>query len=127
MPLFLSLRAAIRAHVTATTLEAGADAAASDEMATDSGSYLALAYRFLRPAPCRLIAIGGVSGTGKSTLAAGLAPELGLRPGARVLRSDVHRKLLLGVDPETRLPASGYSREVTDRVYDILRRKAAVG
>ena len=127
MPLFLSLRAAIRAHVTATTLETTADAAASEELAADSRRYLALAHRFLRPAPCRLIAIGGVSGTGKSTLAAGLAPELGLRPGARVLRSDVTRKLLLGVDPESRLPASGYSREVTDRVYDFLRRNSAVG
>ena len=127
MPLFLSLRAAIRAHVTATTLEATADGATTEEMAADSGKYLGLAHRFLRPAPCRLIGIGGVSGTGKSTLAAGLAPERGLRPGARVVRSDVTRKLLLGVEPEIRLPASGYIREVTERVYDALRRKAAIG
>jgi uncharacterized protein len=127
MPLFLSLRAAIRAHVTATTLEATADGAPAGEVAPDSRKYLGLAHRFLRPAPCRLIAIGGVSGTGKSTLAAALAPKLGLRPGARVLRSDVTRKLLLGVEPEIQLPASGYTREVTERVYDTLRRKAAIG
>jgi predicted kinase len=60
-------------------------------------------------------------------LAAGLAPELGLRPGARVLRSDVIRKLLLGVDPEERLPATAYTRQTSARVYDTLRRKAAVG
>jgi uncharacterized protein len=127
MPLFLSVRAGIRGHVTATSLESAAGAAAREEMAADAREYLELAHRILQPAPCRLVAIGGVSGTGKSTLAAGLAPDLGLRPGARVLRSDVLRKLLLGVDPETRLPASGYTREITRRVYDELCRKAVVG
>jgi len=127
MPLFLSLRAAIRAHVTATALEHAADAIAGAKMACDARRYLDLAERFLQPQPCRLISIGGLSGSGKSTLAAGLAPELGLRPGARVLRSDVTRKLLLGVDPEERLPSTAYSREISARVYDVLRRKAAVG
>ncbi len=125
MPFFLSLRAAIRAHVTATALEHAAGAGA--KMACDARRYLDLAHRFLQPQPCRLVAIGGLSGTGKSTLAAGLAPELDLRPGARVLRSDVTRKLLLGVDPEERLPATAYTRETSARVYDALRRKAAVG
>jgi predicted kinase len=37
----------------------------------------------------------------------------------------VTRKLLLGVDPETRLPATAYTREISDRVYDALCRKAA--
>jgi hypothetical protein len=127
MPLFLSLRAAIRAHVTATALEHAAHPAARAKMACDAHRYLDLEERFLQPQPCRLIAVGGLSGTGKSTLAAGLAPELGLRPGARVLRSDVTRKLLLGVDPEERLPTTAYTREASARVYDALRRKAAVG
>jgi uncharacterized protein len=125
MPLFLSLRAAIRAHVTATALEHAADAGA--KLASDARRYLDLAERFLQPQSCRLIAIGGLSGSGKSTLAEGLATELGLPPGARVLRSDVTRKLLLGVDPEERLPATAYSRETSARVYDALCRKAAVG
>jgi aminoglycoside phosphotransferase family enzyme/predicted kinase len=127
MPLFLSLRAAIRAHVTATALEHAAHALAGAKMACDARRYLDLAHRFLQPQPCRLVTIGGLSGSGKSTLAAGLAPELGLRPGARVLRSDVIRKLLLGVDPEERLPATAYARQTSARVYDTLRRKAAVG
>ena len=127
MPLFLSLRAAIRAHVTATALEHAAGAAARGKMACDAHRYLDLTERYLQPKPCRLVAIGGLSGSGKSTLAAGLAPELGLRPGARVLRSDVIRKLLLGVDPEERLPATAYTRQTSARVYDTLRRKAAVG
>jgi uncharacterized protein len=127
MPLFLSLRAAIRAHVTATALEHVADAVAGAKMVCDARRYLDLAERFLQPQPCRLVAVGGLSGAGKSTLAADLAPELGLHPGARVLRSDVTRKLLLGVDPEERLPTSAYTRETSARVYDVLRRKAAVG
>jgi hypothetical protein len=127
MPLFLSLRAAIRAHVTATALEHAADAAAGAKMACNAHCYLDLAKRYLHPESCRLVAIGGLSGTGKSTLAAGLAPELGLRPGARMLRSDVTRKLLLGVHPEERLTATAYTRETSARVYDAVCRKAALG
>jgi uncharacterized protein len=125
LPFFLSLRAAIRAHVTATALDQAAPGGANAKMAGDARRYLDLSERFLEPQPCRLITIGGLSGSGKSTLAAGLAPELGLRPGARVLRSDVTRKLLLGVDPEERLPATAYSSEISRNVYDALCRKAA--
>ena len=105
LPLFLSLRAAIRAHVTAAAMERAAQSAAEPAMAAEARRYLELAAQFLRPRSCRLIAIGGLSGTGKSTLAAALAPCL----GARVLRSDVIRKRLFGVAPETQLPASAYT------------------
>jgi len=120
MPLFLSSRAAIRAHVTAAAIEPAARLSAKPEMAAEARSYLELAARFLRPRSCRLIAIGGLSGTGKSTLAAALAPSL----GARVLRSDVIRKRLFEVAPETRLPTSAYTAQVSRRVYQTLRRKA---
>jgi uncharacterized protein len=116
MPFFISLRAAIRAHVTAQ-----ADAGA----AAEARRYLDEACAALRTPPARLIAIGGLSGTGKSTVAAGLASELGARPGARVLRSDVLRKRLFGLDPEARLPESAYATEVTERVYTALRERAA--
>jgi uncharacterized protein len=121
MPLFLSLRAAIRAHVTATAMERSAGSEAKSEMAAEARRYLELAAQTLRPRSCRLVAIGGLSGTGKSTLAAALAPSL----GARVLRSDVNRKRLLGVAPETLLPASAYTSEVSRLVYETLRRQAA--
>jgi aminoglycoside phosphotransferase family enzyme/predicted kinase len=121
MPLFLSSRAAIRAHVTATAMERATQSQAKPEMAAEARSYLELAARFLRPLSGRLVAIGGLSGSGKSTLAAALAPSL----RARVLRSDVIRKRLFGVAPETRLPASAYRTEASRRVYDMLRRKAA--
>jgi predicted kinase len=121
MPLFLSSRAAIRAHVTGTAMERTVRPEIRPAMAADARRYLDLAARFLRPSACRLVAIGGLSGTGKSTLAGVLAPSL----GARVLRSDVIRKHLFGVAPETRLPPSAYTPETSHRVYEGLRRRAA--
>jgi aminoglycoside phosphotransferase family enzyme/predicted kinase len=115
MPLFMSLRAAIRAHVTAV---------AGDDAVDDARHYLDEACGALQPAPARLIAIGGLSGTGKSTLAARLAPELGARPGARVLRSDVIRKRLFGIAPEDPLPVDAYAPEVSKQVYNTLRAQA---
>jgi uncharacterized protein len=116
MPLFLSSRAAIRAHVTAT-----AGSTAKPELAAEARSYLDLAVRYFQPHSCRLVAVGGLSGSGKSTLAAAVAPSL----EARVLRSDVIRKRLFGVAPETRLPETAYASEVSRRVYAQLRRQAA--
>jgi uncharacterized protein len=127
MPFFLSMRAATRAHVTATSVSAARGPGAMEDVAAEARRYLELAHRFLRPEPSRLIAIGGLSGAGKSTVAADLAPERGLRPGARLLRSDVARKLMLGVAPEVRLPAEAYTPEITRRVYDRLRQKASSG
>jgi hypothetical protein len=106
LPLFIAVRAAIRAHVLAAQGRAG-----------EGGAYLALASEVLRPAAPRLLAIGGFSGTGKSTLAAALAPEFAPVPGARILRTDVLRKTLCGVAPETRLPESAYTREMNGKVY----------
>lgn len=120
VPFFISLRAAIRAHVSATAARFAANQNAEDE----ARSYLALAGPVLdRPCP-RLIAIGGLSGSGKSTLAARLAPDLGPIPGARILRSDVLRKRRFGVAPETRLPESAYAPDVTGAVYRDLSAKA---
>jgi aminoglycoside phosphotransferase family enzyme/predicted kinase len=124
MPLFLSLRAGIRAHVTATALGAANDDEKT-EMVGKARRYLDLANHCLEPQPARLIAIGGLSGSGKSTLAAALAPELGLRPGARLLRSDVTRKLTLGVAPEDRLPPAAYTPSINHRVYNALQAKAS--
>jgi hypothetical protein len=67
-----------------------------------------------------LVAVGGLSGTGKSTLAATLAPEIGAAPGALVLRSDVIRKRLLGAEPEQRLGSEAYGAAVNRRVYETL-------
>ncbi|WP_374383958.1 AAA family ATPase [Dongia sp.] len=115
MPLFLSLRAAVRAHVTATTLATAHD----DSQATraKAEAYLDFACHELKSASPQLIAIGGFSGTGKSSVAAAVAAAIGRAPGARVLRSDVFRKRLFGRAPEERLPADAYAADISDRVY----------
>jgi len=97
LPLFLALRAMIRAHV----LRRGGRAEAT--------AYFEAAFRHLEPvAPPPVLAIGGLPGTGKTTVARALAPGLGPAPGAVVLRSDEIRKRQHGVLPEQRLPPEAY-------------------
>jgi predicted kinase len=78
-----------------------------------------------------LIAVGGLSGTGKSVLARALAPAIGPAPGAVVLRSDVVRKALFRIAETDRLPEEAYAPEVTARVYatlaDLARRVVSAG
>jgi hypothetical protein len=105
LPLWLSLRAMVRAHVEAAR---GHDAAA----------LLAAAASHLVPGEARLVAIGGLQGTGKSTLARALAPGLGRAPGALVLRTDEARKRRFGVAPEARLDAAAYAEAVSAAVHD---------
>jgi len=125
MPLFLSLRAVIRAHVTATMAEHGWGSGDPAVAFAEACRYLDEAETALLPQPARLVAVGGLSGSGKSALAAALAPELGRIPGARVLRSDVLRKLRFGAAPESPLPPEAYTAEVTAQVYQDLRTRAA--
>jgi aminoglycoside phosphotransferase family enzyme/predicted kinase len=124
MPLFLSCRAAVRAKTSVTAAHTEPDAARRRALEEAARKYLSLASAFLRPAPARLIAIGGFSGSGKSTLARGLAPAVGVAPGALILRSDVVRKTLLGVSPTTHLSAEGYSPAITQRVYRTIAERA---
>jgi hypothetical protein len=125
LPLFLACRAAIRAKVLGLAAARGTDGPDSPEM-TDARRYLGSALAYLNPPPARLVALGGVSGTGKSTLARQLAPALGPAPGAVILRSDVVRKRLHGVAPGDRLPPEAYRKEASRAVYDALAARAAV-
>jgi hypothetical protein len=124
MPVFMALRAVIRAHVTASAAE-HAQAGKRDAQFAEVRRYVERAIAIMRPAAPRLVAIGGLSGSGKSRLAARLAPELGITPGARVLRSDVLRKRRFGLMPEERLPSEAYRAEVTAQVYRELCERAA--
>jgi len=122
LPLFLSLRAAIRAKVTAAKRDVdGADRRAAAQAAQE---YFRLAVRLITPPPPLLVAVGGLSGSGKSALARALAPSLPPPPGAVVLRSDVERKAMFGVAETQRLPAAAYSEDTTKRVYAALADKA---
>jgi hypothetical protein len=115
LPAFLSIRATVRAHVEARSGRAGHAAA-----------YLTAAALYLKPRAPVMIAIGGLPGTGKSTLARMLAPSLGAAPGALVLRSDEIRKRQHGADPERRLPRSAYTAKKSVAVFSELMNSAEV-
>ena len=125
LPLFLSCRAAVRAKTSASAATLQADAQRKSELEESARDYLAIAHRLLQPAPACLIAVGGFSGSGKSTVAKALAPLVGAVPGAVVIRSDETRKHLCGVDPLQRLGAQGYTADVTRRVYATIAQRAA--
>lgn len=134
LPFFMALRAAVRAHVTATQadmaeVEAGAGAGARARLAATARQYFDLARQLLHPAPQvtepAAVIIGGFSGTGKTTIAEALSAHLGPPPGARIIESDRTRKALFGVPADTRLPAKAYAPEVSERVYRALSRRAA--
>jgi predicted kinase len=125
LPLFLSLRAAIRAHTGAAAAARQPEPERAALQRREATAYLDAACAFLAsPAP-RLVAVGGLSGTGKTSLAYAIAPELGRAPGARVLRSDVLRKRLMGVAPEVRLGSEAYTPAISARVYQLLCAEAA--
>jgi predicted kinase len=121
----LSCRAALRAKVEGFTADLTEDAAERAGLIAAARAYLDLAADFLLPAAPRLIAIGGVSGTGKTTLARRLAPALGAAPGAVLLRSDITRKQLCGVAPTARLGPQAYEERVSRQVYHHLMVRAA--
>lgn len=115
LPFFMAVRAAVRAHVTATQANEGAEG--SVRLIAEARSYFDLAHSLLQVRPARLIAIGGLSGSGKTTVAEALAPMLGAPPGARIVESDRIRKAMHGVSAETPLPDKAYRPEVSDKVY----------
>src|SRR5215469_8930413 len=112
LPLFMSMRAAVRSHVAAALSQQNRSKRAREE----AHSYLVLASTLLHLHPPLLIAIGGRTGVGKSTVAEALAPALKPAPGARIIRSDVLRKRLFSVAPEMKLPPSAYDSATTARV-----------
>jgi predicted kinase len=121
LPLYLSVRAAIRAKVTAARAAHAKDRGEAERSARD---YFALARHLIDPPQPRLVAVGGLSGTGKSVLARALAAHVPPLPGAVVLRSDIIRKQLCGAGETDRLPQSAYSAEMTARVYATVAARA---
>jgi hypothetical protein len=122
LPLFLSTRAMIRAKVELLRGKLNPDA--REDARQRVANYVLLARDYLERERPRLIAIGGLSGSGKSSVARALAPHIGAFPGAVHVRSDVERKRLFGVAPEQRLARQTYAAEVSDIVYTACRKRA---
>lgn len=114
LPFFMSLRATIRAHVEASQ--------GHSEVAR---AYFDLSRALLASPRSAVVAIGGFSGSGKSSVAAALAPRIAPAPGARIFNSDRLRKRLFGASPTDRLPPEAYRSEVSQRVYRTMFESAA--
>jgi uncharacterized protein len=123
-PFYKSYRASVRAKVELLRSRQE-DCSAEDSNTARSNALnlldLALGYRV---APKALLVVCGASGTGKSSLATVLSEHLGYD----IISSDVVRKQLAGIEPNTSAAAlynqGIYTPEFTDRVYDALRAEA---
>lgn len=131
LPLFLACRAAVRAKTGATTASLEPDSARRAELEKTAAGYLSLAAHLLEPPAARLIAVGGLSGSGKTSVARRIAPDVGGVPGALVVRSDEIRKRQAGVGPLATLPSEAYTEHAAEHVYamlvDTAQRAAAAG
>lgn len=117
LPLFMSLRAAIRSHVACAVANSIDDGDVKAAKTVEAQNYLDLAIEYMEVHEPQLVAVGGLSGSGKSRLGRDLAPHVGARPGARVVRSDVLRKRIAGVHPLDKLGPEGYTPEMSKRTY----------
>jgi aminoglycoside phosphotransferase family enzyme/predicted kinase len=122
LPLFLATRAAVRALVALESALQKPEGQDADDIGRARG-YAIAASAYLAPSPPMLVAVGGLSGTGKSTLAARLAPHIGPAPGALVLRTDVERKKLFDVPETMHLTVDHYAEQASDEVYASLYAK----
>ena len=122
LPFFMAIRATVRAHVGATQA-AGLSGDDAKRALDEARAYYAMANDLLADQPPVLIAIGGLSGTGKSTVAAHLGGHVGCAPGARIFNSDRLRKAAFGIAPDARLPPEAYAADVSDRIYAQMRER----
>ncbi|KLL10797.1 AAA family ATPase [Protofrankia coriariae] len=118
--LYIAYRALVRAKVSCIRARQGAP-----EAARQARRLARIALLHLRRGRVRLVLIGGLPGTGKSTLAGRLVDT---EDGWVLLRSDVVRKELAGLPADTQIPAGlfegYYDAQTTDATYTELLRRA---
>lgn len=125
--LYAAYRAMVRCMVAVTRWSQHDDPGTPDALAAAaSARHLGeLCRDQLRAARPVIVLVGGLPGTGKSTLAQGLAA----RTGATLLRSDVVRKELAGLDPDRSAPSEYghgiYTTAHTEAAYAELAERSA--
>jgi uncharacterized protein len=114
LPLYSSMRAYIRAKVTSFLLDdPGVPQPVKEQAQMEAAAYYKLAWQYTQPAQGKITIVSGLSGSGKSTTARGLATQL----EAIHLRSDVIRKHLAGIELTQRGDNSIYTPEMTAKTY----------
>ncbi|MDQ6615666.1 MAG: AAA family ATPase, partial [Actinomycetota bacterium] len=118
---YIAYRAHVRAKVECWRAAQGAPGAAQEAQ-----RFLGQSMEHLQAAAVRIVVVGGLPGTGKSTLAAAMGVSLGWD----VVRSDVLRKQLAGLDPATAASSAYdhglYTARGRAATYDALLHRAAV-
>lgn len=123
LPLFMSVRAALRAKISAMSAQHLHNGEREWTQA-EAQRFLEFAGDVLEPRDVSLTVVGGLSGVGKSAVAQALAPMIGCSPGAIILRSDVVRKNMMQSQWNEPLGDAAYTHEMTKKVYATLERMA---
>ncbi len=120
LPFFMAMRAGIRVHVAASRFIQATDNSSKVAFKEQACQFLAQAKEYLSAQSSTpvAIAIGGYSGSGKSTAAAAIAPQIGMTPGALRIRSDEIRRLLIKWDEYAPMPQSAYTPDMSKSVYE---------
>ena len=113
LPLFLAVRAAIRAMVLVQTATA-----TGTTVNPEAVQFLNDALISLQPPDPRLVLVGGLSGTGKTAVSRALAPLIGGPSGAVHLRTDLERKMIHTSEVNLGVPSDEYSVASRKAVYD---------
>lgn len=114
LPLYVSRQSYVRAKVTSFLLNDPAVSEADKQQATAAAApYYTLAWTYAQPQTGRLLAMSGLSGSGKSTVARELSRQL----GAIYIRSDAVRKHLAGIPLQQRGDDSLYTPEMSRQTY----------
>jgi predicted kinase len=127
LPFYLCYRACVRGKVLSFQLDEPEISATQRETSRQQAAELFSLAAHYASGPTRpvLIIVGGLMGTGKSTVALALQQELGWA----LLSSDTLRKQLAQLDPsQPQADAFGqglYHPEWTARTYDVLRAEAS--
>lgn len=128
LPLYTAYRAHVRGKVEGMTVDdSDVETDERRRAADEARAHWLLGLGQLAPPARRpaLLLVGGLPGTGKSTLARALAREANFR----IVASDPTRKRLAGLSPTedagSEFGEGIYGREWTDRTYEACRRDAA--